>query len=91
MSTTIYLSISALMYSIIIMIMFLTKKKVKKAENIIYKYLLFTSILACVFELLIPFVEFYSLMGRFVQKTFLVFIILWFSLFVVYTFTITKI
>ena len=67
------------------------KKKVKKAENIIYKYLLFTSILACVFELLIPFVEFYSLMGRFVQKTFLVFIILWFSLFVVYTFTITKI
>ena len=91
MSTTIYLSISALMYSIIIMIMFLTKKKVKKAENIIYKYLLFTSILACVFELLIPFVEFYSLMGRFVQKTFLVFTILWFSLFVVYTFTITKI
>lgn len=90
MSSTIFLSVSALIYTIIIAIMFFKKEKINKTENTIYKYLLITTILSCIIELSIPFFEATSLAGVLTQKTFLAFIIIWFSLFVTYTYVVAK-
>lgn len=90
MSSTIFLSVSALIYMCIISVVFFAKEKIQKLENVIYGYLLITTIISCAFELLIPFFEYESIMGIFVQKTFLVCLISWFSLFVTYTFIITR-
>ena len=90
MSSTIFLSISALIYTGIVSFVFFSKEKIQKRENQIYGYLLVTTIMSCIFELLITLYEYESKMGIFVQKTFLVCLIVWFSLFVTYTFMITR-
>lgn len=90
MSNTIFLSVSALIYSLIIMIIFRLKDKIAKIENIIYRYLLIATVFSCVSELLIPFFDFNSVLGKLVQKSFLMFVIIWFCLFVIYTFVIAK-
>ncbi|MBE6139746.1 MAG: response regulator [Firmicutes bacterium] len=90
MSSTIFLSVSALIYTIIISVVFFVKEKVQKKENAIYGYLLITTIVSCIVELLITLFEYESIMGVFVQKTFLICLVVWFSLFVTYTFIITR-
>ena len=88
-SGTIYLTISALIYTIITTILFQRKKKINKLENKIFTKLLILSILSMVFELAIVFTVNISVISSIIQKIFLVFIILWLSRFIDYTFVIT--
>lgn len=65
-SGTIYLTISALIYTIITTILFTKKKKINKLENRIFTKLLILSILSMIFELTIvltvniPMLKFYN-------------------------------
>lgn len=88
-SGTIYLTISALIYTIITTILFFKKKKINKLENKIFTKLLILSILSMIFELAIVFTSNIFFVGEMIQKIFLVFIILWLSRFIDYTFVIT--
>ena len=88
-SGTIYLTISALIYTIIITYLFASKEKINKVENRIFGKLLILSILSMVTELMIVFTVDIPYLGMFIQKLFLVFIVLWLSRFMDYTFTIT--
>lgn len=88
-SGTIYLTMSALIYTIITTILFQRKKKINKLENKIFTKLLILSILSMVFELAIVFTINISIISSIIQKIFLVFIILWLSRFIDYTFVIT--
>lgn len=88
-SGTIYLTISALIYTIIIIVLFMTKKKVNKSENRIFNKLLWLSVLSMITELLIVFTKDVSYLGTFIQKLFLVFVLMWLSRFMDYTFAIT--
>jgi len=89
-SGTIFLTISALIYTIITIIVFSTKKKINKLENRLFKRLLLLSVLSMVTELLIVLTNNVLYIGTFIQKLFLVFIVLWLSRFMDYTFTITR-
>lgn len=88
-SGTIYLTISALIYTIFTTILFIKKKKINKIENRIFTKLLILSILSMIFELAIVLTINTSLIGQLIQKIFLVFIVLWLSRFIDYTFVIT--
>jgi len=89
-SGTIFLTISALIYTIITIILFSTKKKVNKLENRLFKRLLLLTVLSMITELLIVLTNNVLYIGTFIQKLFLVFIVLWLSRFMDYTFAITK-
>ncbi len=88
-SGTIFLTISALIYTIITTILFSTKEKINKLENRIFRRLLLISILSMITELLIVFTSNFVYIGAFIQKLFLVFVLLWLSRFMDYTFAIT--
>lgn len=89
-SGTIFLTVSALIYTIITIILFSTKKKVNKLENRLFKRLLLLSVLSMTTELLIVLTNNVLYIGTIIQKLFLVFIVLWLSRFMDYTFAITR-
>ncbi|MDD2434882.1 MAG: ATP-binding protein [Bacilli bacterium] len=89
MSETIFLTISALFYTIIVTILFLTKKKIDKLENRIFKRLLFITIISMICELLIVATIQIDGLSTIIQKLFLICLVWWMCQFVVYTFAIT--
>ncbi len=89
MSGTIFLTVSALIYTIATTILFFRKDTINKLENIIFKKLLLASITSMLVELLIIITVNYGIIGSIVQKTFLVCLVLWLSIFMLYTFAIT--
>ena len=89
MKETIFLTVSALLYTIITTIIFFRKDKINKVENRIFKRLLATSILSMIMELLIvPTVDIEGI-ATIVQKLFLICLVLWLALFMTYTFVVT--
>ena len=88
-SGTIFLTISALVYTVITTCLFFSKRKINKLENRIFGRLLMLSILSMITELSIIFTTNIPYLGTFIQKLFLVFIVLWLSRFMDYTFSIT--
>ena len=89
MKETLFLTISALIYTIGTTIFFYKKNKINKLENRIFKRLLLTSILSMVTELLIVFTMNIETIGTIIQKSFLVCLILWLANFMTYTFFVT--
>ena len=89
MSGTIFLTVSALIYTIATTILFFRKDTINKLENRIFKKLLLASITSMFVELLIIITVNYGVIGTIVQKTFLVCLVLWLSIFMLYTFAIT--
>ena len=89
MSGTIFLTVSALIYTIATTILFFRKDTINKLENRIFKKLLLASITSMLVELLIIITVNYGIIGTIVQKTFLVCLVLWLSIFMLYTFAIT--
>ncbi len=89
MKGTIFLTVSALIYTIITTIIFLKKEKINKVENRIFKRLLGASILSMLVELLIIATVDLGIIGTFVQKLFLTCLILWLAIFMTYTFVVT--
>ena len=90
MKETLFLTISALVYTIGTTISFYKKDKINKLENRIFKRLLLTSILSMVTELLIVLTMNLPTVGIIVQKGFLMCLILWLANFMTYTFSITS-
>lgn len=88
-SGTIFLTVAALAYTIVATIIFIKKEKIKKIENTIFTILLFISIFSMITELSIIFTQDMGWIGVFNQKLLLMFIILWLSRFMDYTFIIT--
>ncbi|MCI8548001.1 MAG: hypothetical protein HFJ38_03835 [Bacilli bacterium] len=89
MSGTIFLTVSALIYTIMTLILFLKKDKINKIENRIFTAILITSITSMCTELLIVFTNQIPIISTIIQKLFLVCIISWLCVFVIYTFIIT--
>ncbi len=89
MKGTIYLTVSALFYTIMTTIIFFKKDKINKVENRIFKRLLIASILSMIMELLIVFTVNIDVIGTIIQKLFLNCLILWLAVFMTYTFAIT--
>lgn len=89
MNGIIFLTVSALFYTLINTIIFFKKKKINKIENKIYTYLLLVSIVSMVMELSITVTTNLGFFGTFIQKTFLAVLVVWLSLFLLYTFVIT--
>ena len=90
MKGTIYLTVSALFYTIITTIIFFKKDKINKVENRIFKRLLIASILSMIMELSIVFTVNFDVIGTIIQKLFLNCLILWLAIFITYTFAITS-
>lgn len=90
MSGTIYLSVSGLIYTIITTIIFIKKRKINKIENRIYKRLLFATILSMLSELSIVLTVNIPVLSMFVQKFYLIFIVIWLTCFTTYAFVVTK-
>ena len=89
MSGTIFLTVSALIYTIMTLILFLKKDKINKIENRIFTAILITYITSMCTELLIVFTNQIPIISTIIQKLFLVCIISWLCVFVIYTFIIT--
>lgn len=89
MNGIIFLTVSALFYTLINTIIFFKKKKINKIENKIYTYLLLVSIVSMVMELSITVTTNLAFFGTFIQKAFLAVLVVWLSLFLLYTFVIT--
>ena len=89
MKGTIFLTVSALIYTTITTIIFFKKDKINKVENRIFKRLLGASILSMIVELLIIVTVDLGAIGTLVQKLFLTCLILWLAIFMTYTFVVT--
>ena len=90
MSGTIFLTVASLIYTIITTFVFFKKKKADKVENRVFNKLLITSIFSMISELLIVVTKDIKFVGTAVQKIFLINLIIWLSLFMVYTFVVTS-
>ena len=90
MQTTIFLTVSALVYTIVTTIIFFSKEKINKVENRIYKKLLISTILAMVTELLIVFTLNTGYIGTIIQKLFLICLVFWLAIFMTYSFVVTS-
>ena len=86
---TIFLTVSALVYTVAISFLFFRKETINKLENRIFKKLLIITILSMVSELLIiPFVD-TPFFNYLIPKCFFVFVVLWLAVFFLYTFSVT--
>ena len=89
MKGTIFLTVSALIYTITTTVIFFKKEIINKLINRIYKKLLITTIIGMVLELLIiPFAE-VPVMNNIVPRLFFISLIIWLMIFCMYTFAIT--
>lgn len=88
-SGTIFLTLSSLVYTIITTMLFFMKPKINKSENRIFGKLLIISTLSMISELAIVSTVNIPGLSSIVQKLFLVFVILWLSRFLDYTFVVT--
>ncbi len=89
MKETVFLTVSALIYTIATTIIFFSKDKINKVENRIFKRLLGASILSMIVELLIIATVEMGIIGTIVQKLFLTCLVLWLAIFMTYTFVVT--
>lgn len=92
MGTTLFLS-SAIAFSIILLVVFFKKKRVQSIENGIFKYAAIINLVALIIELSLQIIVLKTPIDQFQtsglieywSKLYLVIIILWFSIFTIYT------
>lgn len=91
MNSTLYLSISALLYTIVIFILFTFKKKLDTAENRIFKRIIIITIISLITELSILFFTLKNLtiLIPMILKFFNICIVSWVFIFGTYSFVIT--
>ena len=90
----IYFSCGALFYLVLLLIIFLTKKRVKLLENRIYIMLIIATIIGVVFELVLVyashFLAAYPFFKAFVSKGFLIIQEIWVAFLSLYTYMVTR-
>ena len=89
MKGTIFLTVSALVYTVATTIIFFKKDTINKLENRIFKKLLLTTIIGMVFELMIIPVNDIPGLNTLIPRFFFVCLILWLMIFFMYTFAVT--
>ena len=89
MKGTIFLTVSALFYTISTTILFFKKNTINKLENRIFKRLLVMTILSMVFELMIIPVNEISGLNTLIPRFFFVCILIWLAIFFIYSFAVT--
>ncbi|MBO4246100.1 MAG: response regulator [Bacilli bacterium] len=89
MKGTIFLTVSALIYTVATTFIFFKKDTINKLENRIFKKLLIATICGMFFELLIiPFAE-VPIFSTLIPRFFFVCLIIWLMIFFMYTFAVT--
>ena len=87
MTGTVFLNISGIMYTIIIVLLFFFRKRIKSVENDIYGNLLIVTLFELIFGLL-SFISFKlqwnDLVNQMIGKLFLIFMVLWSTIFTMY-------
>ena len=89
---TIYLSVTSLIYTLLLAFFYFKKKKVDSKELRIYKKLIICTIITLCTELIIPISIFLKL-DLFIElsmKLFLIFLLIWTSIFATYVFSISE-
>ena len=93
MKTGIYFLIQSFFFSILLIIVYFNKKRLETTENKIYSYLIITSLVEILLELildiLMPVYKKYILLSTFIAKTYCVAILVWLSLLITYVTFIT--
>ena len=93
MKTGIYFLIQSLFFSILLIIVFFNKKRLETTENRIYSYLIITSLIEIILELILdtimPVYTLNMLISTFIAKTYCVTIAVWLSLLITYVCVIT--
>ena len=93
MKTGIYFLIQSLFFSILLIIVFFNKKRLETTENKIYSFLIITSLVEIVLELILdtimPVYTTNLLLSTFIAKTYCVAIAVWLSLLITYVCVIT--
>ena len=93
MGSGIYFPISAISFSLLIIIVFLIKKPIKSVETRIYKYLLFVNFAGLIIELLCTFAAYISnthyMLSDFILKLYLVYNISFTALLTIYVYYIS--
>lgn len=93
MKTGIYFLIQSLFFSILLIIVFFNKKRLETTENKIYSYLIITSLIEIILELILdtimPVYTSNLLLSTFIAKTYCVAIAVWLSLLITYVCVIT--
>lgn len=93
MNTGIYFPLSALLFSILLLISFFSKKHIKTTETTLFSILVVTNFLGLIIELLCTFASYihgdFTMLSDFILKLYLVYIITWAGLFTVYVYYTT--
>ena len=93
MKTGIYFLIQSLFFSILLIVVFFNKKRLETTENKIYSYLIITSLIEIILELILdtimPVYTSNLLLSTFIAKTYCVAIAVWLSLLITYVCVIT--
>ncbi len=93
MNTGIYFPLSALLFSILLLISFFSKKHIKTTETTLFSILIVTNFLGLIIELLCTFAAYihddFTILSDFILKLYLVYIITWAGLFTVYVYHTT--
>jgi len=93
MGSGIFFPMSAICFSLLMIILFYVKKPIKSIETKIYKYLIVTNFFGLILELLCTFAAYISgtfpLLSDFILKTYLVYNILWTSILTIYVYYIS--
>ena len=93
MGSGIYFPISALVFSLIIIVLFFNKKSIKSFETTIYKYLLLSNFFGLIIELLCTYAAYINatnaLLSDIILKSYLVYNVFWVLVLTVYVFYIS--
>ena len=93
MKTGIYFLIQSLFFSILLIIVFFNKKRLETTENKIYSYLIITSLVEIILELVLdtimPVYTSNLFLSTFIAKTYCVTIAVWLSILITYVCVIT--
>jgi len=93
MKTGIYFLIQSLFFSILLIIVFFNKKRLETTENKIYSFLIITSLIEIVMELVLdtimPRYTSNILLSTFIAKTYCIAILVWLSLLITYVCVVT--
>ena len=95
MGTGITFPISAIPFSILIMVLFFNKERVRNVETKLYKILILTNFVGLILELLCTFAssiyDTNRLISEFIYKSYLVYLLTWTSFFTYYVYSVSNV
>lgn len=93
MSSGIFFPVSALAFSILMIILYFSKETIKSLETKIYKVLIITTFIGLIIELLCTFASYvngmFPLLSDFILKSYLVYNLLWTTILTIYVYYIS--